>query len=33
MKIATKPLKQAVIAPSMLALLYPLDKDIPGYSR
>ena len=26
MKMATKPLKQAVIAPSMLALLYPLDE-------
>ena len=33
MKVATRPLKQAVIAPSMLALLYPLDKEIPGYSR
>jgi methionine synthase II (cobalamin-independent) len=33
MKIATKPLKQAVIAPSMLALLYPLDGEITGYSR
>jgi methionine synthase II (cobalamin-independent) len=32
-KIATKPLKQAVIAPSMLALLYPLDGELPGYSR
>jgi methionine synthase II (cobalamin-independent) len=32
-KIATKPLKQAVIAPSMLSLLYPLDGDVPGYSR
>ena len=32
-KIATKPMKQAVIAPSMLALLYPLDQDVPGYSR
>ena len=32
-KIATKPLKQAVIAPSMLSLLYPLDGDLPGYSR
>src|SRR6478609_275016 len=30
---ATKPMKQAVIAPSMLALLYPLDEDIPDYSR
>ena len=33
MKIATRPLKQAVIAPSMLALLYPLDGEIAGYSR
>jgi len=32
-KIASKPLKQAVIAPSMLALLYPLDDEIEGYSR
>jgi methionine synthase II (cobalamin-independent) len=31
--LAHKPLKQAVIAPSMLALLYPLDEEIPGYSR
>ncbi len=30
---ATKPLKQAVIAPSMLALLYPLDEEIDGYPR
>ncbi len=30
---ATKPMKQAVIAPSMLALLYPLDDEIPDYSR
>jgi methionine synthase II (cobalamin-independent) len=30
---ATKPMKQAVIAPSMLALLYPLDDEIDGYSR
>ncbi len=30
---ATKPLKQAVIAPSMLALLYPLNEEVPGYSR
>jgi methionine synthase II (cobalamin-independent) len=30
---ATKPMKQAVIAPSMLALLYPLDEEVPGYSR
>ena len=31
--MAHKPMKQAVIAPSMLALLYPLDSAIPGYSR
>jgi methionine synthase II (cobalamin-independent) len=31
--LATKPLKQAVIAPSMLALLYPLDEQVPGYPR
>ncbi|KAL5497783.1 hypothetical protein ACEPAH_2714 [Sanghuangporus vaninii] len=30
---ATKPMKQAVIAPSMLSLLYPLEGEIPGYSR
>ncbi len=30
---ATKPLKQAVIAPSMLALLYPLKDPVPDYSR
>ena len=32
-KMANKPMKQAVIAPSMLALLYPLDGEVPGYSR
>ena len=32
-KLASRPMKQAVIAPSMLALLYPLDEQIPGYSR
>ncbi len=32
-RYATKPMKQAVIAPSMLALLYPLDGEVPGYSR
>ena len=32
-EIATKPVKQAVIAPSMLMLLYPLDEEIEGYSR
>ena len=31
--MAHKPLKQAVIAPSMLALLYPLDGEVPGYTR
>ena len=31
--MANKPVKQAVIAPSMLALLYPLDEDVPGYRR
>ena len=30
---ATKPMKQAVIAPSMLALLYPLNEEVPGYGR
>ncbi|MDX6690923.1 MAG: hypothetical protein QOG15_2380, partial [Solirubrobacteraceae bacterium] len=30
---ATKPLKQAVIAPSMLALLYPLNDEVPDYPR
>lgn len=32
-KMAKKPMKQAVIAPSMLALLYPLDGEVSGYSR
>jgi methionine synthase II (cobalamin-independent) len=32
-KMAKKPLKQAVIAPSMLSLLYPLDVELPGYTR
>ena len=31
--IATKPLKQAVISPSMMMLLYPLEGEIEGYSR
>ncbi|KAL7275379.1 hypothetical protein RUND412_001686 [Rhizina undulata] len=30
---ASKPMKQAVIAPSMLSLLYPLDQEIAGYPR
>ncbi|HXG85448.1 MAG TPA: hypothetical protein VNI84_15610 [Pyrinomonadaceae bacterium] len=33
MPLAHKPLKQAVIAPSMLYLLYPLDGEIEGYTR
>ena len=33
MPLASKPIKQAVIAPSMLSLLYPLDDEIDGYSR
>ena len=28
-----RPLHQAVIAPSMMYLFYPLDGDLPGYSR
>lgn len=32
-QIATKPLKQAVISPSMMMLLYPLDGEIDGYPR
>jgi len=31
--MATKPLKTAVIAPSMLMLLYPLHGEVPGYTR
>ena len=31
--IATQPVKQAVIAPSMLMLLYPLEGEIDGYPR
>jgi methionine synthase II (cobalamin-independent) len=31
--IASKPVKQAVIAPSMLMLLHPLEGEIPGYTR
>lgn len=30
---ASKPMKQAVIAPSMLSLLYPLDSEVDGYPR
>lgn len=32
-EMASRPVKQAVIAPSMLALLYPLDGEIDGYPR
>ena len=32
-RMASKPLKQAVIAPSMLALLYPLNGEVAGYTR
>jgi methionine synthase II (cobalamin-independent) len=31
--IASSPVKQAVIAPSMLMLLYPLEGELEGYSR
>ena len=31
--LASNPVKQAVIAPSMLMLLYPLEGEIEGYSR
>jgi methionine synthase II (cobalamin-independent) len=31
--LTSRPMKQAVIAPSMLALLYPLDEEMPGYPR
>jgi methionine synthase II (cobalamin-independent) len=30
---ANKPMKQAVIAPSMLALLYPLKGEVPDYTK
>ena len=30
---AHRPMKQAVIAPSMLYLLYPLEDEVPGYPR
>jgi methionine synthase II (cobalamin-independent) len=32
-RIASKPVKQAVISPSMMMLLYPLEDEIEGYSR
>ena len=31
--VASHPVKQAVISPSMMMLLYPLDGEIDGYSR
>jgi methionine synthase II (cobalamin-independent) len=31
--VASRDVKQAVIAPSMLMLLYPLEEEIEGYSR
>ncbi|MGH3826875.1 MAG: 5-methyltetrahydropteroyltriglutamate--homocysteine methyltransferase [Pseudonocardiaceae bacterium] len=31
--LTDSPMKQAVIAPSMMALLYPLKDEVPGYSR
>jgi methionine synthase II (cobalamin-independent) len=31
--LTSLPMKQAVIAPSMLALLYPLSTEVPGYTR
>jgi methionine synthase II (cobalamin-independent) len=32
-QIASKPVKQAVISPSMMMLLYPLEEEIEGYPR
>jgi methionine synthase II (cobalamin-independent) len=32
-RLAHVPMKQAVISPSMLALLYPLREEVPGYPR
>ncbi|HEV2075501.1 MAG TPA: hypothetical protein VGR10_04635 [Thermoleophilaceae bacterium] len=32
-EIASRPVKQAVISPSMMMLLYPLDEEIEGYPR
>jgi methionine synthase II (cobalamin-independent) len=32
-RIASKPVKQAVISPSMMMLLYPLEGEIEGYAR
>lgn len=33
LKFASKPMKQAVIAPSMVSLLMPLHAEVPGYTR
>ena len=33
MRFASKPMKQAVISPSMLSLLLPLHVKVPGYTR
>jgi methionine synthase II (cobalamin-independent) len=33
LKFASKPMMQAVIAPSMVSLLMPLDAEVPGYTR
>ncbi|MFI8520972.1 cobalamin-independent methionine synthase II family protein [Streptomyces sp. NPDC085481] len=32
-KLTDRPVKQAVVAPSALSLLYPVDRPIAGYSR
>jgi methionine synthase II (cobalamin-independent) len=32
-RTATHPVKQAVISPSMMSLLYPLEGELEGYSR
>ena len=32
-KTATHPVKQAVISPSMMSLLYPLEGELDGYTR
>lgn len=33
LRLAQNLMKQAVVAPSMLSLLYPLKSEIPGYTR
>ncbi|MDQ3480373.1 MAG: hypothetical protein M3423_03430 [Actinomycetota bacterium] len=33
LKFASKPMKQAVVAPSMVSLLMPLHAEVPGYTR